>query len=152
MSACRRVSNELARDWTELYQEKNSIFHLDLKPNKVTFYMFFHGNYNPILITLDFFHRAYPFKPPKVYIGASNKEYISLLPTAWPFQQKILGKKCLCCSSVLCKWGPNKTMMDITNEIKENFILKMRMMEIAHCRKIVEKKLQINYVPIEEFL
>ena len=53
---------------------------------------------------------------------------------------------------MLCKWGPNKTMMDITNEIKENFILKMRMMEIAHCRKIVEKKLQINYVPIEEFL
>jgi hypothetical protein len=43
-------------------------------------------------------------------------------------------------------------MVDIINEIKKNFIIKIRLMEIAHCKKIVEKKLRINYVPIEEFL
>jgi hypothetical protein len=43
-------------------------------------------------------------------------------------------------------------MVDIINEIKKNFTLKIRLMEIAHCKKIVEKKLRINYVPIEEFL
>ena len=42
--------------------------------------------------------------------------------------------------------------MDIMNEVKENFTLKIRMMEIAHCRKIVDKKLKVNYLPIEEFL
>ena len=42
--------------------------------------------------------------------------------------------------------------MNIITEIKENFELKIRMMEIAHCKKIVEKKLGVNYVPIEDFL
>ena len=42
--------------------------------------------------------------------------------------------------------------MDIITEVKENFTLKIRMMEIAHCRKIIEKKLQIDYIPIEEYL
>ena len=59
----------------------------------------------------------------------------------------------MCCSSILCNWrGPSVNMVDIINEIKKNFTLKIRLMEIAHCKKIVEKKLRINYVPIEEFL
>ena len=152
MSTSRRVTNEISRGWTEAFQENSSIYHLDLQPHSATFYMFLPGNYEPILITLNFFHRSYPFKPPKVYIGINKKEYISLLPTSWSFQEKILGKKCLCFSSILCKWVPQRTIMDIMNEIKETFILKMRMMEIAHCRKIVEKKIGINYVPIEEFI
>ena len=154
MSLNRRVINELRRDWTDLWQVTNSIFYVKREQKIVNFQIFFEGNYNPIYVTLDFNNGGfYPFRPPKVYIGSTNKkEYISLLPTSWSFQEKILGKKCLCCHSVLCNWGPSKTMMDIITEIKENFILKIRMIEIAHCRKIVEKKLNINYLPIEEYL
>ena len=154
MSLSRRVINELRRDWTELWQCKNNIFHVKQENNATMFQIFFEGNYNPIYVTLDFNNGGfYPFRPPKVYIGSTiKKEYISLLPTTWSFQEKILGKKCLCCHSVLCHWGPSRTMMDIMTEIKENFILKIRMMEIAHCRKIIEKKLKIQYVPIEEFI
>ena len=154
MSLSRRVINELRRDWTELWQCKNNIFHVKQKNNATMFQIFFEGNYNPIYVTLDFNNGGfYPFRPPKVYIGSNIKtDYISLLPTSWSFQEKILGKKCLCCHSVLCHWGPSRTMMDIITEVKENFTLKIRMMEIAHCRKIIEKKLQVNYLPIEEFL
>ena len=154
MSLSRRVINELRRDWTELWQCKNNIFHVKQENNATMFQIFFEGNYNPIYVTLDFNNGGfYPFRPPKVYIGLTKKkEYISLLPTSWSFQEKILGKKCLCCHSVLCHWGPSKTMMDIITEIKENFILKIRMIEIAHCRKIVEKKFNIDYLPIEEYL
>ena len=76
MSTSRRVTNEITRDWTELYQENNTIYHIDLQPHSATFYMFLSENYEPILITLDFFHRSYPFKPPKVYIGIDKKEYL----------------------------------------------------------------------------
>ena len=153
MSLSRRVINELRRDWTELWQSKNNIFHVKQENKSSIFQIFFEGNYNPIYITLNFNEGFYPFRAPKVYIGMNAKrDYISLLPTSWSFQEKILGKKCLCCHSVLCHWGPSRTMMDIMTEIKENFILKIRMMEIAHCRKIVDKKLQVNYLPIEEFL
>ena len=156
MSMSRRVINELRRDWTELWQSKNNIFHVKQGNKSTIFQIFFEGNYNPIFATLDFNNGCYPFRPPKVYIGdwkmKTKRDYISLLPTSWSFQEKILGKKCLCCHSVLCHWGPSKTMMDIMNEVKENFTLKIRMMEIAHCRKIIEKKLQIDYIPIEEYL
>ena len=40
MSACRRFPMNW-RDWTELYLKKKLYFSFDLKPNKVTFYMFF---------------------------------------------------------------------------------------------------------------
>ena len=154
MSLNRRVVNELRRDWTDLWQATNSIFYVKQENLSVMFQIFFEGNYNPIYVTLDFNNGGfYPFRPPKVYIGSTNKkEYISLLPTSWSFQEKILGKKCLCCHSVLCHWGPSKTMMTILCEIKKNFILKIRMIEIAHCRKIVEKKFNIDYLPIEEYL
>ena len=152
MSASRRIANELRLSWTESWQSANSIFITDTQPRKISFYIFFETNYEPLLVKLDFTNKPYPFKPPRVSIGIAEKDYISLLPTSWSFQDKILGTKCLCCNSILCKWGPNKTIMDILNEVKENFILKIRMMEIAHCRKIVEKKIKINYLPIEEFL
>lgn len=153
MATSRRIANEIKRTWTNLYQQTNSIYITDTKPTEVKFCMFFNGSYKPLLITLNFNNRLYPFKPPVVFIGKNKKNYISLLPTSWMFSNKFLGNNCLCCSSILCRWsGPSTTMIDIINEIKQNFMFKIRMMEIAHCRKIVEKRLQINYVPIEEFL
>jgi len=147
----KRIANEIKRTWTDLYQKTNSIYITDNNPQEIKFCMFFNGSYNPLNITLNFKNGCYPFKAPKVFIG--KKDYISLLPNSWSFSDKLLGNNCMCCSSILCNWrGPSVSMVDIINEIKKNFRIKIRLMEIAHCKKIVEKKLKINYVPIEEFL
>tara|TARA_B000000475_G_scaffold240607_1_gene210878 strand:- start:1136 stop:1597 length:462 start_codon:yes stop_codon:yes gene_type:complete len=153
MSTSRRILNEIRRTWTDRYQETNSIYITQTNPQEVQFCMFFNGSYNPLTITLHFKDRCYPFKPPNVFIGKNKKDYISLLPNSWPFSNKLLGNDCMCCSSILCNWGgPKTTMVDVINEIRHNFVIKIRLMEIAHCKKIVEKKLKVNYVPIEEFL
>jgi hypothetical protein len=151
MSSHRRITNELKRDWTELYQKTNSIYVHSNANNKVIFSFFF--NSYRVLITFDFKNRSYPFKPPLIYVGHNNYEYISLLPTSWEFSSLVLGnKKCVCCESILCqRWGPHRTIIEITNEIKTNFQNKIRLMEIAHCRKFVDKQFG-HYLPIEEFL
>ena len=156
MGTIRRVQNEIRRDWTNDYQESSSIYHLeshiDNPQINISFIIFFTGNYNPLHINIDFKDRIYPFKPPNVFVGKNKKDYISCLPTSWTFANMLLGNKCACCNSILCHWpGPGSSMKDIMEEVKENFILKIRMMEIAHCKKIVDKIFG-HYLPIEEFL
>ena len=87
----RRVRNEIARDWTELYQEKSKTLIVNETHHELTFFMYFDNIKHPIIITVDFSQSCYPFKPPKIYIGYNKKDYISLLPTTWSFSKKILG-------------------------------------------------------------
>jgi hypothetical protein len=147
----RRITNELNRDWTELYQKTNSMY-IHSKINDKLIFSFFFNSYR-VLITFDFTNRGYPFKPPLIYVGPQNYEYISLLPTSWTFSSLVFGdNKCVCCESILCqRWGPHRTIIEIANEIKTNFQNKIRLMEIAHCRKFVDKQFG-HYLPIEEFL
>jgi hypothetical protein len=153
MGTVRRVFNEIKKDWTEEYQDSVSIWLHKQNPYELMFIIYFSENYPLLEVNIDFTASLYPFKPPKIYIGCEKKDYISCLPTSWKFASQLLGNKCACCNSILCHWpGPKVTIKDMVTEVKENFILKIRMMEIAHCRKIVEKKLGVNYVPIEEFL
>ena len=153
MGTVRRVFNEIKKDWTEEYQDSVSIWLHKQNPYELMFIIYFSENYPLLEVNIDFTASLYPFKPPKIYIGYEKKDYISCLPTSWKFASQLLGNKCACCNSILCHWpGPKVTIKDMVTKVKENFILKIRMMEIAHCRKIVEKKLGINYVPIEEFL
>ena len=152
MSKFKRVENEIIKDWDESYQEELKTFHISITREEIQFLIFFKTIKNPILVTMDFSNDCYPFRAPKVYIGHDKKKYKSLLHSSWKFAQKLTGVECMCCSTILCHWNPQRTMKDIIKEIIKNFNLKIRMLEIAHCRKIVEKKLNINYVPIEEFL
>jgi len=153
MGTVRRVFNEIKKDWTDEYQESVSCWLHKQTPYELSFIIYFDVNYPLLEVNIDFTETLYPFKPPKIYIGYEKKDYISCLPTSWKFASQLLGNKCACCNSILCHWpGPKVTIKDMVTEVKENFILKIRMMEIAHCRKIVEKKLGVNYVPIEEFL
>ena len=149
----KRIRNEITRDWTELYQEKSKTFIVNEthRHRKLIFYMYFDNIEHPIIITIDFSQSCYPFKAPKIYIGRNHKDYISLLPTSWSFYKKIVGNECPCCNSILCTWKPYFTMINIMNEIRNNFNLKIRMIEIAHCKKIVDKIFG-HYLPIEEFL
>ena len=44
MSMSRRVINELRRDWTELWQSKNNIFHVKQDNKSTIFQIFFEIN------------------------------------------------------------------------------------------------------------
>ena len=152
MGTVRRVFNEIKNDWTEEYQDSVSIWLHKQTPYELMFIIYFYENYPLLEVNINFTESLYPFKPPNVYIGHEKKDYISCLPTSWKFASKLLGNKCACCNSILCHWpGPKATIKDIVTEVKDNFILKIRLMEIAHCRKIIEK-IGVNYLPIEDFL
>ena len=152
MGTVRRVFNEIKRDWTIEYQESVSVWLHKQTPYELSFVIYFSENYPLLEVNIDFTNCLYPFKPPKVYIGPEKKDYISYLPTSWKFANKLLGNKCACCNSILCHWtGPATHIKDIITEVKANFIFKIRMMEIAHCKKIVNKYFG-HYLPIEEFL
>jgi len=151
MSILRRINNEIIKDWTDEYQNDTNIHHIETNYQDVKFIIFLNPLQNPILITMDITNSCYPFKPPKVYIGHNKKEYKTLLHSTWSFSEKIIGNECMCCNSILCKWSCQYCMKDIVEEIKKNFNLKIRMMEIAHCKKIVDKYFG-HYLPIEEFL
>ncbi len=149
----RRLTNELTHEWSEVKQEEKNTYYHGTQNNIMTFFMFFENLTNPIEINLKFNNTQYPFKPPQVLIGPSKHSYISLLPSPWSFAKKIWGNKCPCCDTIVCKgnWGPSNKLTDITNEIRENFNKKIRIMEIFLCKKIVDKHFG-HYLPIEEFL
>tara|TARA_B110001450_G_C17425513_1_gene401675 strand:+ start:143 stop:625 length:483 start_codon:yes stop_codon:yes gene_type:complete len=149
----KRLTNELNYEWTEEKQEEINTYYHGTQNNIMTFFMFFENIKNPIEIHLKFKDSTYPFKPPQVLIGSSNYPYTSLLPYRWSFAQKIWGNKCPCCDTVICRgnWGPKNKISDITNEIRENFNKKIRIMNIFLCKKIVDKHFG-HYLPIEEFL
>jgi hypothetical protein len=67
MTTRKRITNEIRRTWTDLYQKTNSIYITDTNPQEVKFNMFFNGSYNPLTITLNFKNRCYPFTPLKIF-------------------------------------------------------------------------------------
>lgn len=149
----KRLSNELHREWTSDFQNQKKTFYINTNKNIMTFYMFFDNFSHPITITFKFWNLQYPFRPPSVYIGNSNYDYISLLPSSFSFYNKYFGDNCPCCNTIICKgnWGPNHKLSNITDEIRKNFNNKLRLMEIFLCKKIVNKYFG-HYLPIEEFL
>jgi hypothetical protein len=150
----KRLQNELRYDWTDAYQSTVNTYYHNTNNDTMTFFMFLENIVNPITIKFKFNSRgSYPFRPPEVLIGNSNYSYTCLLPTQWSFAQKIYGSECACCSSITCRdnWGPSNKLLNITDEIRDNFNKKIRIMEIFHCKKIVEKHFG-HYLPIEEFL
>ena len=72
MSMSRRVINELRRDWTELWQSKNNIFHVKQGNKSTIFQIFFEGNYNPIFVTLNFNNGCYPSVLQKYILGTGR--------------------------------------------------------------------------------
>ena len=149
----RRLQKELTFKWTDEYQEKNNTFYHNTNSNTMTFFMFLENIKVPISIYFLFNDSTYPFRPPRVFIGKYKTPYTSLLCCQWNFALKIFGEKCPCCSTIVCRdnWGPSFNLTNITDEIRENLKKKIRVMEIFHCKKIIDKYFG-HYIPIEEFL
>ena len=146
----RRIKKEIEKDWKN---NSNNIRFIDFKKNIATFFLYINENYH-CTVVFNFKNIDYPFVGPKVFIN--NYSYLSILKTdTKSFKKNITSVNCcLYCESILCydNWRATFTMKHILDEIYDNLILKLRMNEIRHCRKIVEKCLKIDYVPIEEFL
>lgn len=81
---------------------------------------------------------SYPFRPYDVKVGIYNYKSLLILNN---FSRKILGRECMCCSTLLCghNWTPQNTLYDLLTEIKNNLELKLRSIEIFHAIKIIDK-------------
>jgi len=116
----------------------------------VTFGMFFNNNDKFLAVIKIEFPETYPFRAPTVFINGHNYKRLLSISSKWTDFFDI--DKCLCCNSILCKWGPSYNITDVLKEVVKNIEYKLRITEIKMCREIVKHKLNINYIPIEEFL
>jgi len=163
MCTARRILAEFRRDWTEgisinnnfiidnhyeIYQNlQNGIY-----PDELNVYVINETYTKNILVTLDFANlNTYPFRPPKVKINTVY-DYISFLGTIpTELVQEELNLTCLCCNSILCRWGPNYSILKIIEECNNNIDMKLRSANIKIAELCVIKKFG-HYLPIAEFL
>tara|TARA_B100000767_G_scaffold254373_1_gene259712 strand:- start:6665 stop:7138 length:474 start_codon:yes stop_codon:yes gene_type:complete len=151
----RRVQGEINRDW----DNNDSIVFFDSYNNDSCKFIIFEdclGFQHPFFqITIDFKNSGFPFKPPtNIKINTLNYfEFIKCHSDNYKHLYKIIGKKCLCCSSLLCRnnWNVQISMKKIINEIIENIKIKQRLVEIIHSDKIIDKYFGF-YLPITEYL
>ena len=162
MSSCtRRLTNEINMDWNDsslnnyvfLENLNTVLLNWDKINENIMFYLLFNNKYSCI-ITCNFKGNSYPFKPPKIMINNQYqyKNLIAMRTSSEKWKKKFNFEKCPCCESILCKLKPSCRLKDIISEIRKNLTNKLRIVEILHAKVIVRKKLNINYVPIEEFL
>lgn len=116
----------------------------------VEFGIFFNGNNDFVAVIKIEIPQAYPFRPPNVLINGHNYKRLLALPQVWTDFFDI--DTCLCCNSILCKWGPSYNIRDVLTEVIKNMQYKIRINEIKVCRQLIKQKMNINYLPIEEFL
>lgn len=141
----RRIINE-QRKWENQFNNKNQLLVLDNVDSSCNVCLFFCdvGYYKNILIKI-IIPDEYPFRPPKIYFCKNHEDtnYKQILMMGTFFRNEletIAGKGiCLCCRTITCNWGPINNIMDIANEIKENLLLKQKIMSRIHLRKLKNK-------------
>jgi hypothetical protein len=132
----------------EEFYEPNLI---NIAPNKLIFSLILKKN-TITNITIIFNKTSfYPFSPPNVLIN--NNNYLSLLGCTNYFLNDINGGECLCCSSSICykNWYVSTGIIKILKEIKENYIIKRRIIDRIWAKKITSQYLGY-FVPIIDFL
>jgi hypothetical protein len=103
----------------------------------------------------------YPFRPPTIL----NKDYTEIIYDCsfikndksyfYKYYNKIKPvKKCFQCESILCKnnWGPSYGISNILKEIKNNLQNSLRVVELIHCKKVMEKYLNYEIPIMYEFI
>jgi len=153
----RRIRKEIEKSWnpehlTNTYLYPLPVMFVDFTPDteECCFLVSFYKEKFTCVVTLQFKDKFYPFKSPEVIInGLFN--YKRLLAFSAEWNKKLGIEKCLCCSSILCHWGPNYCMTNILEEVYKNLSYKLRIAETIICRSLVRQKFG-HYLPIEEFL
>ena len=153
----RRIRKEILRSWntdhlTNAYLYPLPVMFIDFAPHteECCFLVSFYREKFTCIVTLQFKDKCYPFKAPEVIINGMF-DYKRLLAFSAEWNDKFGIEKCLCCSSILCRWGPSYNMTNILKEVYENLSYKLRISETLMCRSLIRQKFG-HYVPIEEFL
>ena len=100
---------------------------------------------------------SHPFKSPDVFINGKNLiDYYGELNNAlsnYKDFEKIIGKTCLCCSSIICgnNWTLNNHIIEIKNEVEEILNLRFRFVQKFWARSIASRYLIID-IPLDDFL
>jgi len=163
MNSCRRrILAEFKRDWAEGINHDNTaiidnhynLFH-NLQnsgelPDELNIFLISFAYSKTFLITLQF-PNTYPFKCPKIKINTLYDyfELCGTIPT--DLVKDTMGLNCLCCNSMLCNWGPSRTIKSLMEECLERLELKLRSSNINIAKLCVIKKFG-HYLPISEFL
>ena len=115
-SRTRRITNELTKYENEGISEKLNCYLANHDESNMLFIKFY-PNQLLVNIVLEY-SNDYPWKPPKITVNGHN--YIRLLQIMEQWKLKYINTKCLCCSSILCKWCPANSMYNILKEIQTN--------------------------------
>ena len=131
----RRLTNE-SRKW----EDDEDIYNLVTNEHgiKVEVFLSEIGYLNNLII--DFIIPfEYPFKPPKInYKGKSIKWFLKTNKLFRDDLKKLMNTTCLCCSSITCNWGPTLNIIKLVHEIKSFSRIKLLLVEIFLCRKVVK--------------
>ena len=164
MMMIKRLLGEFKRDWSEgINKENNAILDnydqlfLELEnriiPKEINIFLI-NDVYDKIVnITIDFKNNdnRYPFKPPKIKVNTVYDYFDILGQIPHELVKQRFKINCLCCNSILCRWGPSYCLNDIVNECTTFFDLKFRSENIHAAEMCVMKKFG-HYLPIAEFL
>lgn len=152
-----RIRKEIEKSWnyehlTNAYLYPLPVMFVDFTQSLEECYFFvsFYKETITCVVTLQFKNKCYPFKAPEVIINGSFN-YKRLLAFDAEWNDKFGITKCLCCSSILCRWGPCYNMNNILEEIYTNLSYKLRITETLMCRSFIRQKFG-HYLPVEEFL
>jgi hypothetical protein len=95
-------------------------------------------NNDKIINILFKFKENYPFTSPILEIN--NNNYFNLLETDSKQLKKInYPDKCICCTSILCNWSITYNLTDIIKEIKNNYEIKIKIVNFIFSNKVVDK-------------
>tara|TARA_B100000524_G_scaffold314569_1_gene192371 strand:- start:38 stop:499 length:462 start_codon:yes stop_codon:yes gene_type:complete len=142
-----------------IYKNEENCCYISNSGNEAKFVIFLNERYFievNILIGL-----YYPFIPPTIL----NKDYTEIIYNCsliknndsyfYNYYNKIKPlKNCYQCDSILCKnnWGPSYRISNILKEIKTNLQNNLRVVELIHCKKVMEKYLNCEIPIIYEFI
>ncbi len=149
--ARRRLANESLRDsWVDqgiqYFDTENLIF--------IPIYNKFTTEYEFLSVKIN---ECHPFRVPTVLFNGEDvlTYYGQLTNKLSSFKdfEKITGRKCLCCSSILCKnnWVVSKHILDIKNEFQEIFDLRYRISQRFWAKRIASRLL-VEDIPLDDFL
>ena len=152
--AIRRIEREITNTWTNINEttmNSKAIF-IERDKLEVTFLAMFNEDVVKIML---YFPNSYPFKPPRVmisnYLNQHQYNYLDLININGEWLRHFGLVECVCCNSILCKWGVRSNMKDIIEEVTKILSIKKRIIEIMCCRQMIKQKIG-HYIPVEEFL